>query len=202
MRSRNPDLNAERRQAILDAAAACFVRQGFHATSMKDLCAEAGMSPGTLYHYVQSKADIIAGIIDNQASFSRALIEPLTKPTGFQKALFDALDHLALEIADRDLVLNAEIGAELLRQPSLRERAAEAERTSQRTLAAAIAAALDQGAIRPDLDPDDTAALLLALIDGTLWRATLNGSAHFAAALPAMKAAISRILSESEDGDP
>ncbi|QQP92700.1 TetR/AcrR family transcriptional regulator (plasmid) [Skermanella sp. TT6] len=202
MRSRDPDLNAERRQAILDAAVSCFVRQGFHATSMKDICAEAGMSPGTLYHYVRSKADIIAGIIDNQAGFSRALIEPLAEAADFRAALFDALDRFAAGIADRDLVLNAEIGAELLRQPSLRERAAEADRASRRTLSAAIAAALGQGALRHDLDPDDTAAMLLALIDGALWQATLNGSAHFAAALPALKAAIGRILSVPGDGCP
>ena len=35
---------------------------GFHQTSMQEICAEAGMSPGNLYRYFPSKEAIIAGI--------------------------------------------------------------------------------------------------------------------------------------------
>ncbi|MFM2444887.1 MAG: hypothetical protein RJB09_2073, partial [Pseudomonadota bacterium] len=38
MRSRDPDLNATRRDAILKAASDCFIERGFHATSMKEIC--------------------------------------------------------------------------------------------------------------------------------------------------------------------
>ncbi len=33
-----------RREQILDAARRCFLRDGFHSTSMQDLFAEAGLS--------------------------------------------------------------------------------------------------------------------------------------------------------------
>ena len=49
-----------RRQQILDAAEACFSRQGFHQTSMQAICSEAGLSPGAVYRYFSSKEDIIA----------------------------------------------------------------------------------------------------------------------------------------------
>ena len=35
-----------RRAQILDAAMACFARQGFHQTTMQDICREAAFSPG------------------------------------------------------------------------------------------------------------------------------------------------------------
>ena len=35
-----------RRQQILDAARVCFLRDGFHNTSMQDVIAEAGLSVG------------------------------------------------------------------------------------------------------------------------------------------------------------
>ena len=46
---------AARRQQILDAARACFLRNGFHATSMQDVIGEAGLSVGAVYRYFKSK---------------------------------------------------------------------------------------------------------------------------------------------------
>jgi len=51
---------AARRKQILDAARACFSRQGFHQTSIKDICREAELSPGAIYRYFPSKGHIIA----------------------------------------------------------------------------------------------------------------------------------------------
>lgn len=54
-----PEYLETRRQQIIDAAAACFARGGFHRTTMQDICSEAELSPGALYRYFQSKEDII-----------------------------------------------------------------------------------------------------------------------------------------------
>src|SRR3954464_11109027 len=55
MRRANVQLAADRRSEILSAAQTCFARPGFHQTSMQEICAEAGMSPGNLYRYFRSK---------------------------------------------------------------------------------------------------------------------------------------------------
>src|SRR5260370_31585357 len=55
---------SDRRAEILQAAQRCFVRSGFHQTSMQEICAEAGMSAGNLYRYFPSKEAIIAGIAE------------------------------------------------------------------------------------------------------------------------------------------
>ncbi|MFV2177082.1 TetR/AcrR family transcriptional regulator [Actinomadura sp. LOL_016] len=52
-----------RRRQILDAARACFIRQGVHATSMQDIFAEAGLSAGAVYRYFKSKNEIIEAIL-------------------------------------------------------------------------------------------------------------------------------------------
>src|SRR6476646_4204190 len=64
MRRANVQLAADRRSEILSAAQTCFARAGFHQTSMQEICAEAGMSPGNLYRYFRSNEDIIAGIAE------------------------------------------------------------------------------------------------------------------------------------------
>jgi TetR/AcrR family transcriptional regulator, transcriptional repressor of aconitase len=66
-------LDARRRQ-IIDAARRCFVRNGFHATSMQDVLAEARLSAGAVYRYFPGKDDIIAAIADDAlAEISQAV---------------------------------------------------------------------------------------------------------------------------------
>ena len=56
------EYRAERRAHILAAARRCFVRDGFHGTSMHDLVEEAGVSSGAVYRYFPSKDAVIEAI--------------------------------------------------------------------------------------------------------------------------------------------
>lgn len=56
------EYRAERRAHILAAARRCFVRDGFHGTSMQDLVDEAGVSSGAVYRYFSSKGAVIEAI--------------------------------------------------------------------------------------------------------------------------------------------
>src|SRR5262245_34338212 len=58
---------AARRQQILDAARRCFLRNGFHMTSMQDVIAEAGLSVGAVYRYFGGKNEIITAIAEQYA---------------------------------------------------------------------------------------------------------------------------------------
>lgn len=48
----------------LNAAAACFVRQGIKRTTMSDIAGHAGVSRQALYGHYSSKSDIIVAVID------------------------------------------------------------------------------------------------------------------------------------------
>src|SRR6516165_1575697 len=63
-----------RRDQILSAARRCFLRDGFHATSMQDLFAEAGLSSGAVYRYFASKDDMIIAIAEENMSDFVAMI--------------------------------------------------------------------------------------------------------------------------------
>lgn len=49
------ETRAARRDQITTAALACFARSGYHATTMADVAAQAGVSKGTPYLYFESK---------------------------------------------------------------------------------------------------------------------------------------------------
>src|ERR1700712_460336 len=59
MRTLDPVKHDEKRQEILAAATRCIGRDGFRGASTADICKEAGISPGHLYHYFPSKEAIL-----------------------------------------------------------------------------------------------------------------------------------------------
>jgi TetR/AcrR family fatty acid metabolism transcriptional regulator len=50
---------AEKRRQILDAAVRVFARRGFHTSRVSDIADEAGVAYGLVYHYFQSKDEIL-----------------------------------------------------------------------------------------------------------------------------------------------
>ena len=51
-----------RRQPLLDAAAAIFRARGFHASSMRDIARAAGMLPGSVYYHFDSKEALLVAV--------------------------------------------------------------------------------------------------------------------------------------------
>ncbi|MFK4088015.1 TetR/AcrR family transcriptional regulator [Kribbella sp. NPDC020789] len=52
-----------RRERLLDAALEVFAAKGIAATSVKDVAAAAGVTPGLIYHYFESKDALAAGVL-------------------------------------------------------------------------------------------------------------------------------------------
>lgn len=61
--------SAERRETILDAGRAIFIRQGFSGARTKDIATEAGINEALIYRHFQSKEEL----------FDSAVIEPLER---------------------------------------------------------------------------------------------------------------------------
>ena len=49
----------DKRRIILDAAVRVFARQGFHSCRVSDIADEAGVAYGLVYHYFQSKDEVL-----------------------------------------------------------------------------------------------------------------------------------------------
>jgi len=49
----------DKRRTILDAAVRVFARQGFHTCRVSDIADEAGVAYGLVYHYFQSKDEVL-----------------------------------------------------------------------------------------------------------------------------------------------
>jgi TetR/AcrR family fatty acid metabolism transcriptional regulator len=51
--------SVDKRRVILDAAVRVFARQGFHTCRVSDIADEAGVAYGLVYHYFQSKDEVL-----------------------------------------------------------------------------------------------------------------------------------------------
>ena len=62
-----PEEVEQRRREIIDAARRCFLRRGFHQATTDEICREAAITPGGLYHYFGSKEDVIKAVVQHSA---------------------------------------------------------------------------------------------------------------------------------------
>ena len=79
---------AARRKRVLDAAETCFLRQGFHGTSMAAISRAAGMSVGHIYNYFNSKEAVIAAMCERE----------MTRLLGRFQAMAASRDHFVGEL--------------------------------------------------------------------------------------------------------
>jgi AcrR family transcriptional regulator len=65
---------ATRRNELTRQAARLFAEQGYHGTSMEDLAAALGVQKASLYHHIESKADLLWDVArDGAEAFHSAL---------------------------------------------------------------------------------------------------------------------------------
>ena len=103
----------ERKQAIVEAAAALFARRGFKGASVADLAERCKTSKSLIYHYYQSKEDILFEVM---ISHVRALVEAAHVAVAGEAAASEKLRRLAhafmqlyVGAADRHKVLLNEL---------------------------------------------------------------------------------------------
>ncbi|OBJ10551.1 hypothetical protein A5624_15405 [Mycobacterium sp. 1482292.6] len=164
------EYRAERRAHILAAARRCFVRDGFHGTSMQDLVDEAGVSSGAVYRYFPSKDAVIETIaaenLDQVVNVIRASIgDGLTA----EAAIGAVLDFVTARHAEDGFAAIALlVWSEAMRNPVLAERLRDS---------IADAARLLRSPKRPSRDAAAITDLLLCVLPGYLLQLALTGPA-------------------------
>jgi AcrR family transcriptional regulator len=65
--ARTPKVVEDRRDQIIDAAMQVFAQKGFIRATNKDIAREAGITPGLIYYYFESKEDLLKTIIETRS---------------------------------------------------------------------------------------------------------------------------------------
>jgi AcrR family transcriptional regulator len=91
----------DKRRAILDAAIRVFARQGFHNARVSDIAAEAGVAYGLVYHYFDSKDQMLNELFSERWSLlleagreaDRTLDSPREKLAAVAGFIIDSYRH-------------------------------------------------------------------------------------------------------------
>jgi AcrR family transcriptional regulator len=170
----NVQRQTDRRAEILTAAQRCFVRSGFHQTSMQEICAEAGMSPGNLYRYFPSKEALIAGIAERDRAEVAQEFASVDLSRGFFAVLEGMAQHHFSVRPDEQVKLCTEVMSEARRNPEIARISAAFDADVQRWLVDLFRAAAERGDISPEIDFDAAATMLMVIADGVWWRRALD----------------------------
>ena len=164
----------DRRTRILDAAERCFARAGFHRTTMQDVAAEVGMSPGNLYRYFASKDAMVAGLTERDRA--RVIEDFAHLPMGGDfLAHFAAIARKHFEQEPRErAILCLEIWAEATRNPTFTAISDEFDSEVSRRMIALFEQAQERGLIAPQVDLDALATLMITLADGLFVRRAIS----------------------------
>lgn len=159
-----------RRRQIIDAAYQCFARKGFHQTTMRDIYEEANLSPGAVYHYFDSKDEIIQASFDFDYLRSRDLFSAAIAsddPLGALEELLDFLLHGLKGAATLGAArVNVQGWGEALVNPRLGETRRQVIDFYVDATAQVIRKAQEAGQIDPSLDPRSMSQLLLSVYYG------------------------------------
>ncbi len=64
--ARTPKVVEDRREQIIDAAMRVFAQKGFVRATNKDVAHEAGITPGLIYHYFESKEALLMAVVESR----------------------------------------------------------------------------------------------------------------------------------------
>jgi AcrR family transcriptional regulator len=182
-----------RRTQILDAAMACFARQGFHQTTMQDICREAALSPGAVYGHFAGKEEIIHECCALCQQIELSGLEEIDLTAG-PVGVLDALVEHAFAGMDGPksvemLRMNVQLWSEAMRSPELKASLYANGLDLWKSFLADLAdGAQRSGKMDPGLDPESVARVLLATWQGLVLQKALDPAVDVPSYVETLKA--------------
>ncbi|OBB34761.1 ScbR family autoregulator-binding transcription factor [Mycobacterium sp. 852002-51961_SCH5331710] len=153
------------RRRIIDAAVELFNEIGYPATSLGDIIERAEMTKGALYYHFDSKEALAAAIIDEG---SATLFEAFEKISQSSAPALERIIHGCFVVAD---LLSTDSTARSATQ--LRRTFGEFSEATSRIfgrwldeIATTVTAAIEEGDVRPDLNPLAVAETVVGAMTG------------------------------------
>jgi AcrR family transcriptional regulator len=188
-----------KQRRILEAARRVCAREGYEAATMDAVASEAHVSKGTLYNFFESKEHLFLSTVlqayEEAEARIAARVGPVESPRarleGFLEALVESFPQVAA-----GMMVNLQVWAVVSRDADARTRMfddlSRRYARSGADLEAALAAGQRAGVFRDDFEPAATAAGLLALFDGFVYRSLFDPERADADALSAALDALIR----------
>ncbi|HLV72362.1 TetR family transcriptional regulator [Actinomadura hallensis] len=153
-------------ETILRTAVELFNRKGYDATSMGDLAKELGLTKPAIYHHVTSKEQLLSLALDDALDELTALVTEASHERAGTSA-YERLRHVVRRSVEV-LVAHQPSVTLLLRvrgNSPVEQAALERRRWLDDRLAALVADAVKEGALRDDVPPALVSRLLFGMVN-------------------------------------
>jgi TetR/AcrR family fatty acid metabolism transcriptional regulator len=144
----------DRRRQILDAAIRVFARQGFHSCRVSDIAREAGVAYGLVYHYFNSKEQVLNELFTERWSLLLAAVDEIDGRPIPPREKLDAVAGFIIDSYRHDPELMKVIVVEVTRAANSFGRTHLPEiRQAYEGIAKIVSDAQEQDVFRRDIDP-------------------------------------------------
>lgn len=165
-RVKDDSLHQQRQEEILLAAARVFKAKGFHAARTEDICAEAGLSAGTVFRHFADKRAMIVAIAQSELEQYQHEMRRLATKQGLQWLTQITERELSELLRPTAYDLSADSWLELARDAEGSKQVLAMDKKLRATLAAVLARGQKEGWVRATLEPRGAANLIMAMFSG------------------------------------
>ena len=167
---------ADTRTRIVETAAELFYRRGYGVVGVQDVCAAAGVSKSSLYHFFPTKEDIALAVLDRRWEGFRAMTEPLAAqglpPLQRLAAVLEGMHQISRQTHEAWGAVRGcpfgSLGSELSdAAPAVRDRVARVFDDMGAMFEAWLREAQGQGALAPGADSAAMAQDLVAAVQAS-----------------------------------
>lgn len=163
-----------KRQEILDAARDVLAKEGYRKSSLRSIARSLGLEPAHILYYFGSREDLLREVIQRWDADNRLIMDAAGEVDDLESFAGSVESNLEIPgIVHTYLTFAAEaVDPEHPAHQFFLDRFA----ITRGFLSSAIAKGQAAGTLRPGLDPDRTARMLIAIADGLQLQALIDPS--------------------------
>jgi len=161
----------ETRNLIISEAIKLFCRSGYDATGVAEICQAAGISKGAFYHHFPSKQDLFLAIVDQWLQgVNSQLLSFRTPGKTVPQSMQEMAKTLGLifQAANGQLPMFMEFMVQASRDKAVWNATIAPYRQYQSQFAKLINDGIEEGSLKPDVDAETSAWVVIALAIGIL----------------------------------
>lgn len=162
-RTRQEKRQEIRKDELVAAAFELIAENGFEGLRTRDVAARVGVNIATLHYYFPTKESLIGGVLDRAMMRFRSTLTPHGSPADQLRTHLRAVRNLFVDEPELKAVMG-ELALRSARDPSIAGIMTEMYKAWHATTRALLRRAVKEGGLRPELDSDGVAALIVATL--------------------------------------
>ena len=153
----------DRRGALVRAAYNQIAEHGFEGLRTREVAGEAGVNIATLHYYFPTKEKLIEGVVEHAMERFRTTLAPHGSPSDQLRNHLQSVKRLVQEEPQLGIVMG-ELTLRSARDPGIARIMLETNEGWHRTVRGLLRRAVKEGNLRPEMDSDEVAAMVVATL--------------------------------------